>query len=190
MAWNDPSEVPVGSSGQVYVAAVGTTAPTAFDSALSPSTWTGLGYLTTDGFVKGSDIETAEIEAWQSMEPIRRDVTKRGDRFAFALMQWNEETLPIAFGGGSIGTAGAGYKYSPPAEDDALVERALVIDALDGDDVFRFFAPRVTITEGVETTFRRGESAILPITFRTLTPENGGDAWAIFTNAAGFATGS
>lgn len=190
MAWNDPSEVPVGSSGQVYVATVGSTAPTAFDSALSAATWTGLGYLTTDGFTKATELETGEIEAWQSMEPIRREVTKRGNQYAFALMQWNENTLPIAFGGGTIAAAGTGYKYTPPEQDDALIERALVIDANDGTDVYRFYAPRVTITEGVETTFKRGESAILPITFKALTPANGGDAYAIFSNAAGFATGS
>lgn len=190
MAWNNSSEVPVGSTGQVYVAAVGSSAPTAFDSALAPATWTGLGYITEDGFKKQGDIETAEIGAWQSMEPIRREVTARSNEFAFALMQWNENTLPIAFGGGAVSAAGTGYKYVPPDGDDALIERALVIDANDGSTVYRFYAPRITITEGVETSFKRGEAAILPITFRCLTPASGGDAWTMFSNNAGWAVGS
>lgn len=190
MAWNNANEVPVGSSGQVYVAAVGTTAPTAYNSALAAATWTGLGFLTEDGFTKSGDIETSEIKAWQSFNPIRREVVGRNDRFAFALMQWNENTLPIAFGGGAVAAASAGYKYTPPQDSDALTEKALVIDANDGSEVYRFYAPRVTIVEGVETNFKRGEAAILPIVFETLEPATGGDSWAIFSGNANWATGS
>lgn len=190
MAWNNASEVPVGSTGQAYVAAVGTSAPTAYDTALSPSTWSGLGYISEDGFQKAGSIETADIPAWQSFDPIRREVTGRTNEFAFALMQWNEVTLPVAFGGGSVTSAGGGYKYTPPADSDALAERALVLDAHDGTTTYRFYAPRVTITEGVETTFKRGEAAILPITFRCLTPATGGDAWLVFSNNSGWQTGS
>lgn len=190
MAWNNASEVPVGSTGQVYTAAVGTAAPTAFDSVLAPATWIGAGYLTEDGFTKAGSVETAEIKAWQSFSAIRREVTGRNDNFSFALMQWNENNVVLAFGGGTVGSAGTGYKYTPPQDSDALVEKALVIDANDGSTVYRFYAPRVTIMEGVESTFKRGESAILPITFETLEPASGGDSWLLFSNNAGWATGS
>lgn len=190
MAWNNAAEVPVGSTGAVYVAAVGATAPTAHDSALAAATWTGLGFLTEDGFTKSGDVETAEIKAWQAFSPIRREVVGRTDRFSFALMQWNENNVIVAFGGGTVAAAGTGYKYTPPQDSDALNEKALVIDANDGDTVYRFYAPRVTIVEGVETTFKRGEAAILPITFECLEPSTGGDAWSLFSSNSGWATGS
>jgi hypothetical protein len=190
VAWNNAGEVPVGSTGQVYTAAVGATAPTAFDSSLAAATWTGAGFLTEDGFTKAGNVETAEIKAWQSFSPIRREVTGRNDSFSFALMQWNENNVILAFGGGAISAAGTGYKYTPPQDSDALVEKALVIDANDGSNVYRFYAPRVTIMEGVESTFKRGEAAILPVTFETLEPSTGGNSWELFSNNANWATGS
>lgn len=190
MAWNNASEIPVGSTGQVYTAAVGATAPTAFDSSLAAATWTGAGYLTEDGFTKGGDIGISEIGAWQSTTPVRRDVTERKDSFSFALMQWNENNVILAFGGGTVSAAGTGYKYVPPQDTDALVEKALVIDANDGSNVYRFYAPRVTIMEGIESQFKRGEAAILPVKFEVLEPTSGGDSWTLFSNNSGWATGS
>jgi len=190
MAWNDAGEIVVGSHGTAYVAAVGATAPTAHDSSLAAATWTSLGYLTEDGITKSSDVETAEIKAWQSFHPIRREVVGRTERFSFALMQWDTDNIIVAFGGGTVEAAGTGYKYTPPQDSDALNEKALVIDVNDGSNTLRFYAPRVTIVEGVETTFKRGEAAILPITFDVLEPTSGGDSSSLFIGNSGWSTGS
>lgn len=190
MPWNNPAEVPVGSNGQVYVATVGATAPTAHDSVLAPATWAGLGYISEDGIQPKNSKEVSDINAWQEQDPIRREVLSRSQEFALALMQWNENTLIAAFGGGSISSAGTGYKYTPPLPGDALLEQALVIDIKDGTYTYRYYAPRVTVFDDVETTFKRGEAGLLPVNFKALVPNGGGSPWALFSNAPGLATGS
>jgi hypothetical protein len=190
MPWNDPTEIPIGSDGQVYVADAGTALPAAYNSSLDPSDWKGLGFLSEDGFSTNIGKEVAEIMAWQSQEAVRREVTKRSLRFTLQLMQWNEDTIVTALGGGEVTSAGGGYKYVPPGPSDALAEIAVVIDAVDGDNVFRWCAPRVTVADDVESTWKRGEAALLPITLDALIPEDGGDVWQLLSNADGFATGS
>lgn len=191
MPWNDAAETVVAGTGQVYVAAVGTTLPANADAALAAA-FVGLGYHTEEGVSLNKAIEIVEFRAWQSRHPIRRERETEDFQLTFVLQQWNEETVPLAFGGGSITDLGGGqFKYVPPRDDEQLDERALVCDVDDGDRRIRFVVPRGTVTEGVESTFQRSEMANLPITFKALEPTEGGEAWyPLFNDAAGFAAGS
>lgn len=190
MPWNDPDEIVIGGTGQVYVGAVGATAPTTESSVLSAATWKGLGLHTEDGVSIANAPDITRHMAWQSRRPVR--IERQADTFtvSFALLQWDEDSVPVAFGGGSITDLGTGhYKYSPPSETSSTDERAYVVDVADGSDILRFYVPRGLAVEGVDSQFSRSAMSSLAVTVEALENENGDD-WAFFTNLAGFATGS
>lgn len=189
--WNDPTETIIAGSGQVYVGAVGATAPTSEVSALSAATWTGLGYHTEDGASVNQNREIVRHKAWQTKADVRRTTESEVFQVTFVLEQWNEANVPLAFGGGTVSEPSAGkYKYVPPAAGASENEKALILDVVDGSNVLRFYIPRGTAVEGIESQFTRSAMGNLPITFEAMEPDDGTPQWSLFTNLAGFATGS
>src|SRR4051812_23276958 len=186
MPWNSSDELVVGNSGEVYVAPVGTALPTTPTASLNAA-FIGLGYLTEDGVTLTTTPEVTDTNAWQSRQAVRREFTSQEFQAAFALMQWNEETVPLAFGGGAITNAGGVYKYTFPAAGDALDERSLVIDFQDGSRNGRVVIPRGNVTDSVETQFQRTNAAVLPITFKALQPTDGSAiGYILFDDATAF----
>lgn len=191
MAWNDATEITVGNSGQVYVAPVGSTLPT--DPTAAPdAAFFGLGYISEDGVTFSTTPDITDFRAWQSRQAVRRELNQQDLQAGFALTQWNEESVVLAFGGGEITSPSTGiYRYDFPDPGDALDERAMVVDVQDGDRNMRIVIPRGNITDATETQFRRSEMALLPITFRALQPTDGGPiGYVLFDDAAAFAAGS
>lgn len=192
MAWNDTAEIRVFSSGQVYVGATTATMPTTLTSTLSAAEWTGLGLINEDGvtITYGPDIE--EFRAWQIRGPVRREVTGITLTAAFALEQFNESTVPFAFGGGVVtNPSGSVYRYEFPVGSEALNERALVIDGVDGAVHNRLVIKRGNVSESVETQFQRGALSVLPITFSALEPTDDSTiAYWLSDDAAAFVAGS
>lgn len=190
MAWNNPDDLIVAGDGQVFVAPVGTALPTSGPTAALNSAFKGLGYHTEDGASFSAEPDLFEVPAWQSRRPIRRDFQGQELTVSFTLLQWDEDTVPFAFGGGAIVDLGSGnYRYDFPEDTDSLDERALILDVADGDKKFRFVFPRGNVTEGVESQFQRGEAAGLPVTWSALDP-SGGSAGYVLMNSAAFAAGS
>jgi hypothetical protein len=70
--------------------------------------------------------------------------------------------------------------------DDALDERSLVVDTIDGDTNYRFVLPRGNVTEAVESQFTRTATAQLPVTFKALQPSAGQSIAYVNTDAVGF----
>lgn len=193
MAWNNSDELVVAGAGQVYIAASGTTLPADYNAAtsLSPSTWTGLGYHTEDGVSFSATPEIVENRAWQARQAIRRERTSQDLQFTFSLLQWNEATVVLAFGGGSITTVTGGYKYEfPDADSAALAEYAVVVECIDGSEKHYFAFSRVNVTETVESQFTAQNPAVLPITLKVLPPASGGSPGRYLTNSTAFVTGS
>lgn len=191
MAWNDANETYVAGTGQIYVAPVGTTLPTSTTATLN-SAFVGLGYTNEDGVSFSASPEVEEFPAWQSRQPIRREMVGQEITASFTLLQWDEDTVPFAFGGGSITDLGSGqYRYDFPTADDALDERAMVVDVIDGSRRQRLVFPRGSVTDAVETQFVRTSLAVLPISFKIMEPVAGGTpAHWYFDDADAFAAGS
>lgn len=184
----DSDQLVVAASGSIYVAPVGTTVNTDPDGALNAA-FRDLGYATEDGVTFGDSPSIESIMAWQKSSPLRRIVTGRERTVSFSLHQWNDATVPFAYGGGQWNALGGGlYRLDPPADTDELEERCLVIDWADGDRHFRFVAYSGNVTGGVETQLTRTGSAVLPITFEINANDNGDD-WNIFTDDPVFAEG-
>lgn len=188
--WNDPSETIIAGKGQVYVAPVGTALPATEAAALNAA-FNGLGYHTEDGASVNQSREVIRHRVWQSKADVRRSSESEAFQVTFALVQWNEQNLPLAFGGGAVTEPSEDhYKYTPPGANAAEYERALVLDIEDGTDILRFVIPRGTPVEGVESQFTRSQLGALPITFEAMEPDDGTPQWHLLTNSDAFATGS
>jgi hypothetical protein len=189
MAWNNASEIVIASNGQMYVAPVGTPLPSDPVAALNAA-FIGLGYITEDGAALTVTPDVTDYMAWQSRSPVRREKTAQEIQVAAALMQWNEQTVPAAFGGGTVSGSSGNYRYDLPKDDAALDERALILEAIDGAVHMRWVFPRANATEAVEAAYARGNPASLPVTFKALAPSAGASPGYFLTDSAAFAAGS
>lgn len=191
MSWDKTSELVVASYGEISVAPVGTALPTTPTAALNAA-FVGLGFATEDGVTLTVTPEITEFKAWQSRQAVRRELTAQEIQVSFNLEQWNESTIPFAFGGGVITNPSGGvYRYDFPTDDAALDERALVVDARDGTRRQRYVFPRGNVTEAVAAQFARSQLSELPIAFKALEPtDQSGAGYVLFDDAAAFATGS
>lgn len=160
----DQAEVFVGATGHIYVAsAAAGTAPTDADTPPG-SEYVDVGYTTEDG-LRWTDSKTiTDITAWQSFYPLRKLISARDFTVALNMMQFNQYTLPLALGGGTVTGTTPDYHFTPPSEG-TLDERAVVIDLLDGEDILRLYMPKVIVAENVESAFVRTAAATLPIGF-------------------------
>ncbi len=178
-------ELVVGANGSIYTAPLGSTIPASIAVPLGDD-WTELGYASEDGvtWVDGKSLQS--IRAWQSFYDLRRIVESKEGSLAFQLMQWNGDTVELAFGGGEVTEPTAGnYRYTPPDPGD-IDERMMAIEWVDGDSDFRLTFPKGMVSENVETNIVRTAAALLPITFALLGQE-GTDPFILDTNHPAFA---
>lgn len=190
MPWNRGDETVIGGTGQVYVAPVGTALPANQGSALN-SAFVGLGYHSEDGVSINQSIEIIRLGAWQTKSDIRRERDSETFRITFNLLQWNENSVPLAFGGGAVSEPSSGnFKFTPPAVSDAIAEKALICDVQDGPEILRFVVPRGTVVEAVDSKFTRNAFGQLPIAFEAMIPTDESPQWHLLTNISGFAAGS
>jgi hypothetical protein len=189
MAWNNANELVVGGGGQLYTAPSGTTVPTTTTGALNAA-FVGLGYLDEDGLTLSVTPNIQEFAVWQSRQPARREALAQEILLSCKLAQWDEDTIPVAFGGGSVTGSTPNFKFSFPADTDALKEVAVVADVTDGTENHRFVFERANPTEAAEVVFNRSALAVLPLGLKVLAPAAGGSPGAYYTDSAGFAAGS
>lgn len=178
------SEIVVGADGSINVAPVGTAAPTDPTSAYS-ATWKELGFASEAG-VKLHDAKTlVNIKAWQSRYTVRRIVTDHDFTAAFALIQWDKVSVPLAFGGGEVTTPTPGvFRYAPP-DAAFLDERTLGIDWQDGDKSYRLIIPRGIVQDAVDTELVHAKESELPIVFGVIT-DGTVDPWYLLTDDLSF----
>lgn len=183
---NNSDEIVVGANGTVWVAATGSTQPTNPTSTPNAS-WVDLGYVNEDGatFTDSKDIE--DINSWQSFYPTRKIVTGKEATLAFVLQQWNEATVPLAFGGGAVTQPSPGvWRYAPP-DPSQIDYRALMLDWQDGSKHYRLIFPKGLVTEAVESQVVRSGAAELPITFAAV-PATGDDPYILLTDDIAFSS--
>lgn len=180
----DTDEIVVGANGTVWTAAVGTVAPV--DQAAAPGVgWTDLGYTSEDGLTFNDSKTLEVIRVWQLFHAARRIVTERDTTMSFVLRQWNADTVPFAFGGGTLTEPTPGnYKFVPPDPED-VGEKALMLDWVDGTKHYRLIIPRGTVTEAIESNLVRTAAADLPIGFGVL-GSDGVDPWTLLTDDPAF----
>lgn len=186
----DANQVVVGGNGAVYVAPFATGSvnlPTTVSVALN-AVFLEVGFASEDGITFSSGATIEDIKAWQSAYPIRKLVTERSAALEYVLRQWNKDTVPLAFGGGTLSGVGGVTKYLPPSPD-VITLLSMIIEWTDGSDKFRLVIPRGQVSGEVSTNVVRTEAADLPIHFDA-TPSGAPDVtslltqpWYLLTNA-------
>lgn len=176
----DADNITVAGTGSVYLGPVGTTGPTDIATALDAA-FLDLGYTSEDGVTLTPGHDINEIRAWQSKYPVRRVVTGRSLDIEFTALEWTQAAVEAAFGGGSWATATGVHTYTPPDSDDALYERALVVEWADGTKVTRLHVPKVMVSDVGDITFVGEDAAGFPLTLSTMATD-GTAPFTLITN--------
>lgn len=174
---NNASETLIAANGSVWIAATGTSFPATVTTTPSGS-WSELGFITPAGLKAKPSMSVAEFYAWQNNYPIRRVVTQRGLALGFVLQQWNEVTIPLAFGGGAI-TGSGPYTFTPAQINDTLYERALLVRWKDGSRNYDLRVLRVMPTDLSEIALAR--TAMTELAIALMMYDDGDDTTAPFT---------
>lgn len=192
MSGNDASRIVVAGNGTVYVAGTGATAPTDATTTLSAVTphaasansYVELGFVSENGVQVSPSQSATPIMAWQSAFPVRKIIASRGLELDFVLREFNAESIPFAFGGGSLTEyAGEKWIYVPPDPEDTD-PRTLVVDWADGTRKYRLYVPNGQVTDLAQFTLSRTAPAELPIKFE-LNHSGTGSPWTLFSNDEG-----
>jgi hypothetical protein len=187
----DAAEVVVAGTGHLWLAPVGTTLPAenSDPTAALASAFVELGYFAEDGATLAGAPEISEFNAWQSTTAIRRSRKLQVQTISGDLLQWNENTVVAAFGGGEITNAGGFYTYTFPQAGDALAEYSAVLDVQDGDRNLRIVVPRMNSgLEEVSSQFNKDNMAVLPISLSSLASDT--PTIILFDDAAAFVPSS
>ncbi len=161
------SEVRVAGTGELYLAPVGTAAPT--DPSTDPAAaWQGYGYTTEDGVVLSKSVEREGVPAWQSSTPVRYLVTGQEFTIAATFLQSNAEVVQLWLGAGAFASGKAEVPIDPPTMQFALLLRWV-------DDTINTILtlPKVEITETGDVSLLRTGATSFPITFGALAPDSG-----------------
>lgn len=178
----DAQEIVVAGTGSVYRAPVGTSFPASVTSTPSAlSGWRELGYTAESGVKFSFSRSVNEVKGWQSYQPLRLIVSEIPIETEFDLLQWNNDTVETAMGGGTFDTAGDGVRYTPPAES-FVDEFAMIVDGHDGDSTYRYLFPRVMVMDKVEFSFVRSNPVTLPIKCKVLAAPGGNASFYFDTN--------
>jgi len=163
------------AAGALVSYAVAETAQPATAIIAPAVAWNDLGYISEAGLDFSYGDEQVAVRAWQAASAVRRG--KTGDELTVGmnLLQWNELTLPVAFGGGVVvPEAGPQYRYRFPAATDGLVERAFLFRWIDGARNFQMWIPRAVRTNPTNTTLARTSVSELPLGISALQPNTVG----------------
>lgn len=176
-------EIRVGVSGSVFVAPVGSTAPDDAETALDAA-FVDLGAINEDGLSLSPSRSIEKIRAWQAAKAVRTIITEDELSISFSLMQWNEDSIALAFGGGTFSAVvgpPTATKFVPPAAG-TVDERAWVFEWVDGSTTSRIYVPKGMVGEIGEITVAKSGAIELALTVDVLgsTP----DDFEYFTNDA------
>lgn len=183
----DANAITVGANGRVMIApyAAVVSWPSNVATALD-SAFLDVGLLSEDGVTFTNSMEINDVLAWQSFYPVRKIVATKSTKVEMVLRQWDHQTIPFAFGGGSLTAVSGVHTYLPP-DPSTLDLRAMVVEWTDGAETFRLVIPRGIVTGEVASVVARTGSAELPIGFEA-TPLGSAVAGSIQTQPFYFVT--
>jgi hypothetical protein len=160
---NDADNVRVALNGSVYIAPKGTTAPADLTTAW-PAGWVDLGYLSDDGVEMSYSTESEDINAWQSLSPVRKVLTGVDMTLGFTAIELTTSTMTLYFPSATMtDVSGTVYKLSIPAAPSPD-ERAIGLEWVDGDITNRLIIARGEVTDREAITLARSGAVGLGMT--------------------------
>ena len=154
--------VVVGQSGTIYVAPVGTAAPTSATSALN-SAFVRLGFMSEEGITIREEKNLEPRSSWTSFYPDSFYILNRRTLVSFSLREFTQRTLEFALEGAVSGTAPGPYTYATESTD--IVTKALVIDWQDGVRRFRIYIPKGSVDTASSMNIARTRPTDIPVVF-------------------------
>lgn len=169
------SNIVVAQLARVYLAPVGTAAPTA-PTGVMPDGWREVGLFTPDSLSWSTDPSFEEVRSHQSNFPTRRFQTEDAASAEVDLQEWTGENFMAVYGGGTVTQVTAGvFRFSPPAIGGRKTVAAC-IEIIDGEKHYRRLIPRCEQSEGVEQSFEKSSESTLPLRLSVLGSDLG-DPW-------------
>ena len=165
----DPGQIIVAGMQRILVGAVGAAVPDDIDEEPGAD-WTDLGYTSEDGIAFSFGLDTDDLMTSQSLDPVRKLTTGRPKTITASLRQFNEVTLILALGGGTVASDADGWTVDP-APSSYIDERALLVEFEDGTKKVRFIGYRTMVSEAVEFTLVNTTGLVFPLTFSVLANE-------------------
>lgn len=160
---NDADNVRVGLNGSIFIAPKGTTAPTDLDAAWDPA-WVDLGYLSDDGVSMEYSTDSEDINAWQSLSPVRKVLTSVDMTLGFTAIELKTATMTLYFPSATMtDIGGTVHKLAIPAAPSPD-ERAIGLEWVDGDIKNRLVIARGEVTERGAITIGRSAAVGLEMT--------------------------
>ena len=164
---SDASQVLVGANGSLHFAPLGTTMPTDLTTALDAA-FVDVGFITSDGARWRDGKSVNPVNPWQSFYKIRSIVDSRENQVQAELLQWNKDTIALAFGGGTVTEPSAGvFQYDPPSPQ-TVDQRMMVLEWQDGTRNYRLLYFACELVDDVEVTLARSAPGTLPITVEAI----------------------
>ena len=175
--------VRIPGTGEVFVAATGSTAPTDVTAAVAAA-FRGLGYTQDGGVTLGRTVNRDPVTAWQSVTPLKYVYTGVDLRVSAAFEQ-SQSTVAGLWWGADFAASGTEWRADLPTVPSG-VERSVILSyTTDGGFKHRIYIPRAEVTDTGDVTVSRSATAF-QITFSALAPSTGSTLASWFTNDPAF----
>lgn len=173
----------VGVTGAMFVAPSGTAAPAGLAVPAAP--WADAGYVSDNGLVESRNETRQTHTPWQSLTPIRTDIT--GSAKEFHIILWESKAtsvslyyqVPVASMVSTTAVTGppavpAYMSFDEPAIPAQDI-RAMLFDIFDGANQRRFYCSRAEVTARGDVTYKTDTMVGYDLTI-TAYPGTGGIA--------------
>lgn len=167
MADFNAQAVRVGVTGTVYVAPVGTALPTTIAGSLNAA-FKSVGFISEDALTESLAITTERLRAWQRPVGIRTLTTEVEWTFQFGMLETSPLVLDLYYGLDDGTTVASGVATTAINAFPQSVQRAMVIEIVDGDVTTRYTIPVVEIGDREEITHNLSEGTIWGVTVNVM----------------------
>lgn len=125
----DASNAAVAVSGEVYVGPLSAPIPTGVDFDPADSDYTGLGYLSEDGFEITPESSSENLVGWQNAAVLRTIITEASITATFTMVETKPEVIET-YWATQVDTATGAYDVDPAATGG---KRKWIFKVIDGE---------------------------------------------------------
>lgn len=171
---NDATNVSFGkpkATGAVFVAPAGTAVPTNATSTLDAA-YKGLGYVSEDGLVNGTETDTESVIAWGGQKVLEGQTTF-SETFMVNLIETNPNALAVFYGEDNVEVSGDNITVK--ANGTPLPNLVVVFElVLSGGRIKRIVVPNAQVVDrSGEVTYVDGEPISYPALFSAYPDSDG-----------------
>lgn len=167
MADFNEDAVRVGVTGTVFLAPKGTTLPTDTTTALNAA-FKSVGFISEDALTESLAITTERLRAWQRPVGLRTLTTEVEWTFKFGMLETSPLVLDLYYGLDDGSTVASGVATTEIMAWPQSVQRAMVIEIVDGDVITRYAIPVAEIGDREEVDHTNTDGTIWGVTVNVM----------------------